>query len=291
MGGDDNLDTRVTLPNIIKKFNPQLFGQSYNIGPTNVWDVAYLNAGIPGDVAGDLPGQAQDLVTRLQSHPDKIDMENDWKLVSLFIGSNDACHYCQDNVTYSAANFSSNVRQAIKILYDNVPRVLVNIIGSLHVEIARQVDATDALCKTAHTLVECQCEYDHNVSDADFASIVYQYQQAAYDIMMSGEFERPDFSVVVQPFYNNTVQPPLNPDGTPNLSLFAPDCFHFRGLLHSAVARILWNSMLVPVGQKPQQFNFTNLMLPLNCPDTACPYFRTTKNSVQCSQFWTAPLV
>ena len=41
-----------------------------------------------------MPGQAEDLVAKIQAHPD-IDVENDWKLVSLFIGGNDLCGACR----------------------------------------------------------------------------------------------------------------------------------------------------------------------------------------------------
>uniref|UniRef100_A0A914VGF5 Phospholipase B1, membrane-associated n=1 Tax=Plectus sambesii TaxID=2011161 RepID=A0A914VGF5_9BILA len=248
IGGDDDLSTR--------HFNPALFGQSYKIGATSVWDISYLNTGFPGDIAADLPGQAHDLVTRMQSHPDDVDMQNDWKLITLFIGANDICNYCVATDYFSAANYVRHIKEAVQFIYDNVPRVLLQIVSPLHVEIARQIDAAHPICDAAHILFECQCEFEHNVTDAQFSAVATAYEQ---------------------------------PDGTPNLSLFAPDCFHFSGPLHSAVARILWNTMITPLGQKQKQFNLTNIDLPLNCPDPACPFIRTTKNSAQCSQFWTVP--
>lgn len=41
--------------------------------------------------------QAKELVNRLQSDR-KMDVDNDWKLITLFIGGNDLCAFCKDPV-------------------------------------------------------------------------------------------------------------------------------------------------------------------------------------------------
>ena len=46
----------------------------------------------------DLPGQADDLINRMRSRSD-IDMDNDWKVITMFIGGNDLCSHCQDRVS------------------------------------------------------------------------------------------------------------------------------------------------------------------------------------------------
>lgn len=81
-GGDKGLEGHITIPSnkkfansdifldILKKYNPNLFGQSYGIGAAAEFDVAYLNIAQPGAVASDLAGQAQILVDRVLSHPE-----------------------------------------------------------------------------------------------------------------------------------------------------------------------------------------------------------------------------
>ncbi|VDM85429.1 unnamed protein product [Strongylus vulgaris] len=77
-GGDKTLDEHVTIPSphltglsdVLKKYNPKLFGYSNGIGSPNVWEVARLNVAMPGAEAHDLPGQAQQLVGLLQAHPE-----------------------------------------------------------------------------------------------------------------------------------------------------------------------------------------------------------------------------
>lgn len=56
----------------MKKYNPNLYGQSYGIGSSDVWDVAYLNMGFPGAESGDLVGQANQLVSLLKLHSDVV---------------------------------------------------------------------------------------------------------------------------------------------------------------------------------------------------------------------------
>ena len=46
-----------------------------------------------------MPGQAVKLVDRMKADS-KIDMENDWKVITLFVGGNDLCDYCDDKVYF-----------------------------------------------------------------------------------------------------------------------------------------------------------------------------------------------
>lgn len=45
----------------------------------------------------DMPGQAVELVERMKCDK-KIDFENDWKMITMFVGGNDLCDYCEDKV-------------------------------------------------------------------------------------------------------------------------------------------------------------------------------------------------
>ena len=63
---------------------------------------AQLNVAVGGAVNTQMPGQAENLVDKLQNDPDiegDIDYENDWKLITMFIGGNDLCRSCQNEVT------------------------------------------------------------------------------------------------------------------------------------------------------------------------------------------------
>ena len=46
-----------------------------------------------------MPGQAEKLVERMKKESN-IDFENDWKVITIFVGGNDLCEYCDDKVSW-----------------------------------------------------------------------------------------------------------------------------------------------------------------------------------------------
>ncbi|KAK5972718.1 hypothetical protein GCK32_013661, partial [Trichostrongylus colubriformis] len=69
IGGDMTLEEHITIPNVLKKFNPNLFGYSTGVGKWNSWEVSKLNMAVPGSEAKDMPVQAQRLVDTMRKHP------------------------------------------------------------------------------------------------------------------------------------------------------------------------------------------------------------------------------
>lgn len=59
---------------------------------------------------------------------ENIDFENDWKMISIQIGSNDQCQSCVHPDVYSADNYERYVDAAIQRIRANIPKVIVNII-------------------------------------------------------------------------------------------------------------------------------------------------------------------
>jgi len=285
IGGDKNLSTHVTIPNILKAFNPNVFGASYGIGTQNVYEISQLNIGQPGARAGDLAKQARELVSRMQTHAE-VDFQNDWKLVNIFIGGNDICAYCHDPNNWSGAHFGERIAEAVQILYDQVPRVIVSVTSMLHLEMVRQIDQGELFCQGLH-LFECKCESDKNFTNAEIDAACTSYQVAELSLQTSGKFEKEDFTLVIQPFFNEIRNPPMQ-NGHVMLSLFCPDCFHFAQLGHAHVATWLWKNIMEPVGSKTIMADLSTPP-PLACPDTTCPFIRTVQNSASCGQFYTEP--
>ncbi|UMM10376.1 hypothetical protein L5515_000177 [Caenorhabditis briggsae] len=288
-GGDSSLDEHVTVANVLKKFSPNLMGYSTGIGSANVWEVSKLNQAVPGAEAVDTITQARALVQIIQSHKE-IDYKNDWKLVNIFIGANDMCAYCNDgeNGAHSKAQWKQNVITAVQILKDNLPRTIVSMTGMFDMRMLRQIDHDKYFCDGLHTF-ECPCEKNKAFTNDLVSAACHRYMDAQLEIQNSGIFDTTDdFTFVVQPFFNGITIPPLKPDGDVNLDWFAPDCFHFSKLGHANVAKHLWNNIVQPVGSKNTVVNLSDPTIPLNCPDTSCPFFRTTKNSLDCSKYMTA---
>uniref|UniRef100_A0A914VYS3 Phospholipase B1, membrane-associated n=1 Tax=Plectus sambesii TaxID=2011161 RepID=A0A914VYS3_9BILA len=282
IGGDKGLENHVTVPNVLLKYNSKLFGQSHGIGTQNTWSVAQLNAAVAGATVSGLAAQAQDLVTKIQTHP-QIDIKNDWKLIHIFIGSNDICIACLSKY-HTPEIYETDLKAAIKILHDNLPRTIVSITSLFNMGILRIVDATEPQCAVYHG-VECKCMKE---TTFDINAACKAYQAAQMDIQTSGIYDdRPDFTFVVQPFLVNTTQPPKTADGKIDLSFFAPDCFHFSQYGHAITAKALWNNMVQPIGAKTTVVNFSDPTTSLLCPASSCPFIRTTKNSANCAHYLT----
>uniref|UniRef100_A0A914DBC1 Phospholipase B1, membrane-associated-like n=1 Tax=Acrobeloides nanus TaxID=290746 RepID=A0A914DBC1_9BILA len=126
MGGDKSLEQHITIP------------------------ISHLNLAWPGAHSYDLPDQAVDLVKILEKHVDKNSIQNDWKLLNLFIGTNDLCQYCSNPKKHTKEYFSNNIKKAIQTIKQSIPRVIVNLIVIFHLDLVRQVDATP-ICQGLHT--------------------------------------------------------------------------------------------------------------------------------------------
>lgn len=277
IGGDKTLDTVTTLPNILKKFNPDLKGMSKGQGTAQTkFNVAVSGAKIAG-----IPGQVRRLIEAMKSDT-SVDFENDWKLVTLFIGGNDLCSYCNDRATLSPQNYSHHLKTSLDILYNEVPRVMVNILEILQIEGLRRINRDSLGCSVIQQFV-CTCflsPSDDSPELAEIKRINQELQIETEKLAYGGRYDgREDFAVVIQPFFKNTIVP-LNADGRPDDTYFSEDCFHFNERGHSNMASALWNNMLEPVGKKQTYNNFTNARNDLKCPSKEHPYIFTKVNSL-----------
>ncbi|CAD6191004.1 unnamed protein product [Caenorhabditis auriculariae] len=288
IGGDKSLSEHVTIANIMKLFNPNILGYSNGIGSANVWEISKLNQAIPGAESGDVSGQARALIQIIRDHP-QISVKDDWKLINIFIGANDMCAYCGNNGTggnHAKANFKQNLINAVQILKDNLPRTIVSLTGMFDMGMLRKIDHDKYFCDGLHVF-ECPCEKNRGFTNDDISAACHLYMDAEQEIVDSGIFDTTDdFTFVLQPFFNGITVPPMKPDGEVDLDWFAPDCFHFSQLGHANVAKHLWNNIIQPVGMKDHKVNLSDPTIPLRCPDTSCPFFRTTKNSANCAAYY-----
>ncbi|XP_062406298.1 phospholipase B1, membrane-associated-like [Sardina pilchardus] len=105
VGGDKNLSHVTTLPNILKEFNGNVTGFSEGIGREDT-PQAFLNQAVAGAKAANLLGQARDLVQRMKTDS-RVDFQNDWKVITVFIGGNDMCDYCKNAVSIPLASYQA----------------------------------------------------------------------------------------------------------------------------------------------------------------------------------------
>ncbi|XP_057598711.1 phospholipase B1, membrane-associated isoform X2 [Hippopotamus amphibius kiboko] len=282
VGGDQNLSSVITLPNILREFNPSLKGFSVGTGKESS-PGAFLNQAVAGARAEDLPVQARRLVDLMKSDT-SINFQEDWKIITLFIGGNDLCDVCDDPVHYSPENFTGNIGKALDILHAEVPRAFVNLVKVLEIINLRQLyQEKNVSCPRLilRSLCPCVLKFDDNsVELAALIEVNKKYQEGTHQLVESGRYDtREDFTVVVQPFFEK-VNLPKTPEGLPDNSFFAPDCFHFSGKAHAQAASALWNNMLEPVGHKTREHSFED-EINITCPDQVWPFLSTYKNMEQ----------
>ncbi|KAM9067315.1 phospholipase B1, membrane-associated [Sarcophilus harrisii] len=280
IGGDVNISSITTLPNILREFNPSLTGFSTGIGKQDS-PSTFLNQAVAGAKSEDLHKQARRLVN-LMKNDTRINFKEDWKIITIFIGGNDLCDSCKDPARFSPQNFSENIEKALDILHKEVPRAFVNLVTVLTISSVREMYQENKLdCPKGILRYVCSCVVllENNSTElATFIELNKQYQEKTHQLVDSGRYDtRDDFTVVLQPFLEQ-VSIPRTPDGLPDRSFFAPDCFHFNVKTHALAAKALWNNMLEPVGQKKNDVHFEN-KIDLICPSQSQPYFRTYKNS------------
>lgn len=79
-----------------------------------------------------MPEQARAIITKMQED-ESVDFENDWKVVTIFIGGNDLCAWCDSNGNERAHRtpeaFTAYIEEAIQILYDGVGILYVQRMG------------------------------------------------------------------------------------------------------------------------------------------------------------------
>ena len=94
-GVDESLETLVTLPNIMKKFNQNLVG--YSTGNNLFYRKTdnHFNVATSREQASSLALQAKELIKRMKNSKDFV-YQKDWKLITIFIGTLDLCDSCFD---------------------------------------------------------------------------------------------------------------------------------------------------------------------------------------------------
>ncbi|CAO3671917.1 unnamed protein product [Rhizopus stolonifer] len=265
IGGDENA---FTVPNYIKHYQPELKGQSFgdHIGlycsvsscpGRYIPEKDQLNAALSGSLSINLQHQLDYLIPEMKAMQG-IDMQNDWKMINIQIGSNDMCSACADgyeNIT-SPDSFANNVDAAIERIRTNIPNVLVNLIGTFNVSQIFPVTAGQSYCRpqnndtsTIGNRRECTCgSAPGGLEKMD--NLVVEYNKRLYEIYQKHQQNKSDsFAVVYQKSNLNMTSFPI--EFFSNI-----DCFHPGIVGHEWVSKIVWNQLFSPQSLKPTIFNF-----------------------------------
>uniref|UniRef100_A0A1A9Z4C2 Triacylglycerol lipase n=1 Tax=Glossina pallidipes TaxID=7398 RepID=A0A1A9Z4C2_GLOPL len=281
-GGAANWRKYLTLPNILKVFNPNLYGYATD-SRLAIDKSAYLNIAEPIMMSRDLEYQSRVLIARMRQDP-HIDMERHWKLLTIFVGNNDFCtdfcHY--DNKTIFLRNHEKDLLNAFRLLKANVPRLLVNLltIPNLITSLHNHLKKVNWMCQTIQRFV-CHCifsdRYDNNYIQM-ISNLMQQWQDIDQRLANLAEFQTDNFAVIFHPFVVNASFPLLS-NGALDMRYLSNDCFHFSQLGQATAANALWNSMLQPDGQK--QVDMNEPFNRFECPSITRPFIATLRNTAK----------
>ncbi|RUS83619.1 hypothetical protein EGW08_008587 [Elysia chlorotica] len=270
IGGDNDYDYHTSMPNILREYRSDLYGFSSGVGDCQ----RKFNVAETGARSDDFANQAASLVSKLQSDS-SVDFENDWKLITVFLGGNDLCEYCKYGIT--PAVYTSNVRAGLDVLYNNIPRAFVNLVVVMHVGLTQELREGLISCLVLRYACACGTFPESEADNTQLAEYSEAYQQALLDIAASGDYDSDNFTVVAQPFFLNLTLPYKADSGDLDYSFFAIDRFHISKKGQAVAGRGLWNNMFEPVGNKSTDVVWyeTDII----CPTEESPYLFTSQNS------------
>nr|XP_020459703.1 phospholipase B1, membrane-associated-like [Monopterus albus]XP_020459704.1 phospholipase B1, membrane-associated-like [Monopterus albus] len=211
----------------------------------------------------------------------EVNFDKDWKLVTIFVGGNDLCHYCIDQNNLSPKNYSHNLMLSLDMLYKEIPRLLVNVVAIFQIDALKTVKRNTLGCSLLQrNSCPCVINPDENSPELEEIKRINHEYQVEIQYLISGDrYEgKEDFAVVLQPFLQHFFIPHIG-KGEADPSFFSVDCFHLSERAHAEMAIALWNNMLEPVGRKQAYNNFTYDRSKIRCPSEANPFIFTRINS------------
>ncbi|KAJ6646581.1 Phospholipase B1, membrane-associated [Pseudolycoriella hygida] len=280
IGGQGTWRSHLTIPNILKEFNPNLFGYSlqdaYNVHKSAQFNVAENIA-----TTSDMPYNAEKLVNRMKLDP-RVNMTSHWKLLTLMIGGND---FCSDICYQTNATQWINESQAkyliktLRYLRHNMPRTFVNLVPSPLVSLSFSMDNVNVpwTCYLSRP-IECSCLFGPVYSKQRdlFRQREREFVKIMERVSYLKEFHTNDFTVVYQPFFRDATVF-LDNSKSPDMDIMSVDCVHLSQKGHAVAANGLWNNMLERNGAKSLKLKM--LFKKFNCPSASQPYLQTYFNS------------
>lgn len=189
-GGKGTWREYLTLPNIFKEFNPNLYGYAVN-DVLALEKQSRLNVAEPMVMSRDMTYQAKSLIKRMKADR-RVNMKRDWKLLTIFVGNNDVCSdMCHHNPQVAFANqHEKDLESTLRLLRDNVPRLFVNIVPVANMVELFNIKGYSTTCYLVHK-IGCSCifSYDMTPSRLNFLKgVIKDWQQREMDLSMRDEF-------------------------------------------------------------------------------------------------------
>jgi len=281
IGGDSGA---VTLPNYLKQFSPAVQGMAMG---SHLVELCYgvlcppfqyhqqidrFDAAQSGAMVEDLPVHELDYLIKELKANKNISMENDWKVMTLFIGANDLCASCQfiEKGFLDPEDFGKHLMATMQRVRSSIPKVFVNIVGIFNISQVYNLSLKKKSCATLHRdlFIECDCVFSPLANKTRTKVDIYAqaYNQKAREIAAYYNTQNlTDFAVVFQPFGTDAKLSQFDISFLSDL-----DCFHPSKSAHQIMATALWNSMLTPTSRKKTSIDVTDTPI---CPTSSSYLF------------------
>jgi phospholipase B1 len=212
------------------------------------------------------------LINQVKENKD-VDIENDWKVLTLLIGANDLCIACLHIIPYlSPDDYEKHLNETLTEIKKSLPRTFVNLVLMGNLSQIYELSLKSSYCKDVHRLIpiECVCAFTEGKEgerlrkDLDVMAQEYNARTRKVAAWWS-EQQYDDFAAIPQPFFSEA-----RADDFPIDFLSSLDCFHPSLLAHQTMAKSLWNNMLTPAAKKRTTFDFTE---PFVCPTNTSIFY------------------
>lgn len=269
IGGDDGA---VTVPNFLEAVTGRKpFGASKGVTlPLDAikfrdhivqpWypPVAQLNGAQSEAKIWALPDQVSYLLSFMKNNSEKIDIQNDWKLLTILIGANDLCVSCEGRPEEEAAPWIAQYDAILQQIQTSIPRVVVSLVPVFNISQVAVLSNASQYCIEFHKLFnECPCLRQGPAARLSMDTHAVHYNQQLFALEAKWTAKGLDsMAVRIQPITLDLAIPGLD-------YLSKVDCFHPNWRADELLAVALWNSLLLPPGQKPT--NVDPAMKPI-CP-------------------------
>jgi small subunit ribosomal protein S29e/phospholipase B1 len=267
IGGDEYVSDfgytkAVSIPNILKVYNPDLQGQATGESiPFTKGE--YLDGAIVEAKIEDVPPQVAYLVNTLKSaeYSGLIDFENDWKLLTLFIGANNLCICCHNDSRGTPEYFAQNLKSILTSIQQSIPRTFVNVITIFNISGVWTAGEKSEYCRLLWdgiTIGECSCLLRYGDAERktmDEFAVQYGIVSASVVAQFASQTTKnPNFTAVIQPGISG-----LNVGEMGEGFLSELDCFHPNLMANEAFTLGIWNNMMTPPPLKKTTIDPSNL--------------------------------
>ncbi|GES80545.1 phospholipase B1, membrane-associated-like [Rhizophagus clarus] len=258
IGGDPDA---VTIANFIKHYSPELIGSSTG---DHLVELCYglicppyqykpnkdrFNAAQSGMMISNLTAELNYLLDQLYKEPIEVVLKS-YKYLTLFIGSNDICFRCSNNLSWlTSKQFEDYLMLTLETIRREIPNTVVNLLGVFNVSQVYNFHKEE-YCKGWGLIAEyeCSCAFAPGILGSrnrmKMDETAMEYNKAIRNVVNYYASRKSNsFAVMYQEFDIDLTTFPV--EGLSNI-----DCFHPSTKSHDFIAKTFWNNLVLPMNER-----------------------------------------